>query len=103
MTAPTATALMRSRFSAFALADANYLLGTWHPSTRPDDLQLDSGLRWTRLDILATVGGGPFDPTGIVEFEAHYRAADGRGALHERSNFLRNAGQWFYVSGKIIT
>ena len=39
--APTAEALMRSRYSAFAVGDAGYLLRTWHPSRRPADLALD--------------------------------------------------------------
>jgi SEC-C motif-containing protein len=97
--APTATALMRSRFSAFAVADADYLLETWHPSTRPEVLELDDGLHWTRLDLVDAVDGGPFDQTGIVEFRAHHRAADVRGVLHERSRFVRESGRWCYVSG----
>jgi SEC-C motif-containing protein len=92
---------MRSRFSAFAVADANYLLETWHPSTRPDVLDLDDGMRWTRLDIVDAVDGAPFDTTGVVEFRAHHRTADGRGVLHERSGFVRQDGRWFYVSGEL--
>jgi SEC-C motif-containing protein len=99
MAAPTAVALMRSRFSAFAVGDENYLVDSWHPSTRPNGVPLDPQLRWIRLDIINTVAGGPFDTTGIVEFRAHYRSPETRGALHERSTFVRQGGRWFYVSG----
>ena len=95
--APTAEALMRSRYSAFAIGDAAYLLATWHPSTRPDDLELDESIRWYRLDIIDRVGGGPLDVAGIVEFEAFYKGSE-RGSQRERSSFVREDGRWFYVS-----
>lgn len=88
---------MRSRYSAFAIGDADYLLETWHPSTRPQQLELDASLRWYRLDILARSGGGPLDAAGTVEFRAHYRSPEGAGAQHERSHFVRERGRWFYL------
>ena len=94
--APTAERLMRSRFSAFALGDAAYPLRSWHPSTRPDELELDPGMRWYRLDIVRTERGGPFDRDGIVEFEAYYKGAE-KGVQHEVSRFVRDDGRWFYV------
>ena len=98
-TAPTAERLMRSRFSAFAVGDSAYLLRTWHPSTRPREIELDDDVRWYRLDIDATEAGNPFDSEGIVAFTAWYRSPDGPGALEERSRFLREDGQWFYLDG----
>lgn len=95
--APTAERLMRSRFSAFAIGDAAYLLASWHPSTRPSALELDDGLRWYRLDILDRVAGGLLDTEGVVEFDAHYRGAE-KGVLHERSRFVRDTGRWSYLS-----
>ena len=97
--APTAEALMRSRFSAFALARPDYLRDTWHASTRPAAVTLDPRIRWTRLDIVDTVAGGPTDLTGVVEFRAHYRAGKQRGVQRERSTFVRLDGRWFYLSG----
>ncbi|MDR7273877.1 YchJ family protein [Catenuloplanes atrovinosus] len=97
-TAPTAEALMRSRFSAFARGDARYLLQTWHPSTRPGELTLDQGQRWLRLDIVDTGGGSLFEAGGEVEFKAHYRAGGRTGTVHERSRFTREDGRWFYVA-----
>lgn len=92
---------MRSRYTAFAIGDAGYLLRSWHPSTRPERLDLDPDVRWLRLDILAKTRGGPFDADGVVEFEAIHRDAGGRGVLHERSRFVREQGQWSYVDGDV--
>lgn len=96
--APTAEALIRSRFSAFAVGDSDYLLSSWHPSTRPATLELDPELRWYRLDILDRVAGGPLDARGEVEFEAFWRSADTRGSQRERSAFVREGGRWYYVA-----
>ncbi|MGJ5761979.1 YchJ family protein [Streptomyces galbus] len=93
--APTAERLMRSRYSAFVRGEADYLLRTWHPGTRPARLDLDPGMRWTGLEILATEDGTAFHSTGVVEFRASYRG----GALHERSRFERVEGAWAYVDG----
>lgn len=98
-TAPTAVRLMRSRFTAFATGDVAYLLRSWHPSTRPDDLVLDPHTRWTRLDILDTGAGGPFDTAGVVEFEAFYREEGARASMRERSRFVRENRIWTYVDG----
>ncbi|WIX75219.1 YchJ family metal-binding protein [Amycolatopsis carbonis] len=97
-TAPTAELLMRSRYSAFAVADPAYLLATWHPDTRPKRLRLDDGQEWTGLDILGGTGGGLLQNEGTVEFRAHYRFRGHDDTLHENSRFVREAGQWFYVS-----
>ena len=98
-TAQTAEQLMRSRFSAFAVGDPDYLLASWHPTTRPATLELDDDRRWYRLDILATRDGGPFDTHGVVEFEAFYRAPTGAGSQHEVSRFAREDRRWFYLDG----
>ena len=92
--APTAEALMRSRYTAFATGNVAYLLETWHPSTRPRAMELDADTRWYRLDILATTAGGPLDTTGAVEFEAFYRG----GSQREHSGFIREGGRWFYLA-----
>ncbi|GAB3457751.1 YchJ family metal-binding protein [Kineococcus endophyticus] len=94
--APTAEALMRSRYTAFALGDVEHLLRSWHPATRPDELDLDPDVQWRRLVVLATDHGSPFDDTGTVEFEAHYRLAGRRGVQHEDSRFSRVEGRWVY-------
>jgi SEC-C motif-containing protein len=95
--APTAEALMRSRYSAFAVGDAGYLLRTWHPTARPPALTLDPALAWTRLAVLETDGGGLFDAAGTVRFRAVYTAAGQRGVLAETSRFVRHEGRWTYL------
>ena len=101
-TAATAEQLMRSRYSAFALGDAAYLLDTWHPTTRPRTLDLDPAVRWTGLDVLATSGGTLFEAAGTVEFRAHYVAAGRSGAQHEDSRFVRDDGRWRYLDGVAV-
>ena len=92
--APAASpeALMRSRFSAFALGREEYLLASWHPSTRPEAIDLDDGTEWRRLQIVDLSGD-------VVEFRASYRDAEGAGVLHERSRFALEGGRWLYVDG----
>jgi SEC-C motif-containing protein len=97
--APTAEQLMRSRYSAFAVGDAQYLYSTWDRAGRPAHIELDDDTSWTRLEIIETVRGGPFDTDGVVEFRAHYRAAGRRGSRHERSWFAKRGGRWVYVGG----
>jgi SEC-C motif-containing protein len=93
---------MRSRFSAFALGLPAYLLGSWHPDTRPLSLDVDEDTRWRRLQIVDSSAGAPDDETGIVEFRASYRSPAGAGLLHERSRFARVDGAWRYVDGDIL-
>jgi SEC-C motif-containing protein len=95
--APTAEALMRARYSAFAVGDTGYLLRTWHPSVRPPGLTLDPGTRWTRLAVLETDRGGLFDQAGTVQFRAVYTEHGQRGVLAETSSFVRRDGLWSYV------
>lgn len=93
----TAEALMRSRFEAFKRGDAEWLMQSWHPDTRPAVLDLADNLEWRGLQIVDTVAGGPQDDEGVVEFRATYRTSDGIGVLHERSRFVRVDGRWSYV------
>ncbi|MBH0115378.1 YchJ family protein [Salinibacterium sp. NG253] len=95
--APTAERLMRSRYSAYVRGETDYLLQTWHPSTRPATLELDADVRWFRLDIVARTGGSMFDSQGTVEFRAHYRNDGSADQQHENSSFVRENGAWLYV------
>jgi SEC-C motif domain protein len=95
--AQTAEQLMRSRYSAFAVGDADYLFRTWHPRTRPTQVRVDPHITWTALDVLDAVAGGPDDERGEVEFKALFESGGRAHALHERSRFERRAGRWLYV------
>lgn len=98
----TAEALMRSRFAAFKAGDGAWLLCTWHPSTRPAEIDLTDNPRWRGLQVLRTQGGLPGDEHGVVEFRATYIVDGELGILHERSRFVREGGRWFYVDGDVV-
>ena len=98
---PTAERLMRSRYTAYVLQYSEYLLATWHPSTRPTRLVLDLDAHWSSLEILAITRGGMLDTHGTVEFRATYRRSGARLHQHENSSFVRENKTWFYVDGII--
>ena len=105
--APTALALMRSRYTAYARGDVAHLARTLAPEHRAgfDIADVSAGMRetqWLGLEILDTVDGGADDSTGIVEFVARFRSQGQMRALHERSRFRREAadGGWVYVDGE---
>lgn len=101
--AADAAGLMRSRYSAFVLGLRDYLLATWHPRTRPAQLELDPpGVRrWLGLSVLKH---RPIDAEHAeVEFVARSRVGGGRAdRLHERSRFERSEGRWYYVDGDML-
>lgn len=99
---------MRSRYTAFALGEVDYLLHSWHPRTRPKHLRLDPDQRWLGLKIKAVEAGGESDATGLVSFAARYKIAGKGNRLEERSRFERLAadaftpgGRWVYVDGEL--
>ncbi|MCZ8381734.1 YchJ family metal-binding protein [Mycobacterium sp. CPCC 205372] len=100
--AETAEQLMRSRFSAYAVGDLEYVWRTWHPRGRPKALTPDTSLEWTALEVLDVVAGGAGDENGEVEFRAHYLQDRRSGTLHERSRFAVRARRWFYVDGTLF-
>ena len=96
---------MRSRYAAFYAGEVEYLVQTLHPAKRGaldrEGLAASvSELRWMGLKILATEAGQPGDATGVVEFEASYLGAGSMGVLRERSRFVQQDGQWFYLDGE---
>lgn len=99
---------MRSRYTAYATAAIEYLLRSTHPSTRRFH---DSGAienwakssKWQKLEIVATDKGAATDKTGTVEFKAYYTDADDAPQIHhERSNFRKELGKWFFVDGIVL-
>ena len=99
----TAAILMRSRYTAYVLQREDYLLATWHQTTRPQSLSLtkaeDDPTRWLGLSIRRSVTNGD---RAIVEFVARFRIGSKRAErLHEVSRFVRENGHWFYVDGEM--
>lgn len=99
--AATAEALMRSRYSAFALAKSAYILSSWHPSTAPKELNLDSSITWSGLEVLACAEGTENDTQGVVEFKAHCLHEGKVSILHEVSRFIKEEGRWLYLDGDL--
>ena len=96
--APSAEALMRSRYSAFVLARTDYLLATWHPSTRPTLEANEPGLNWLGLEVRRHTVVDADHAT--VEFVARSKLAGRAQRLHEISRFVREDGRWFYMDGE---
>jgi len=95
---------MRSRYTAYTLGDENYLRRTWHPSTLPERLELNStpAPKWLGLKILRTAAGEPGDTQGVVEFVARYRVGGNKAErLHEVSRFVKENGDWLYLDGRM--
>lgn len=94
---------MRSRYSAYVLAREDYLLRTWHPSTRPQSLDFDNAemINWLGLKIIRTEAGGPDDEQGVVEFVARYKMGGKAHRMVEISRFVRENGHWFYLEGTL--
>lgn len=90
---------MRSRFTAFARGDAEYLMYSWHPSYRPDSLSLSAGRVWTSLEIGRVSGGQVSDDVGEVSFIARFLDRGIEGAVVEHSYFQRLDGRWVYLYG----
>jgi SEC-C motif-containing protein len=99
----TAEALMRSRYSAFALQKIDYLKATWHPDTLPPDLDDQDPVQWIGLSIIDHQHE-PNSDRATVEFTARFKVAGRAHRFHEVSNFVRyldaaNQLRWFYVDG----
>lgn len=90
---------MRSRYSAYALGDLEYLRASWFPDTCPSELDFEPGVRWLGLDVKRYRPDG--EDAATVEFVARYRVGGGSAArLHELSRFVRVEGRWLYVDGE---
>ncbi|TJZ66120.1 YchJ family protein [Chitiniphilus eburneus] len=98
--APNAEALMRSRYTAYVLGLEDYLLATWHASTRPDALGLanDTPAKWLGLTIRHTEAEGE---RAVVAFVARYKVGGRAHRLTETSRFVREEGRWYYVDGEL--
>ncbi|EHG8280781.1 YchJ family protein [Klebsiella oxytoca] len=101
--APDPSQLMRSRYSAFVMQDADYLIKTWHPSCQAQQFRadLENGFKqtqWLGLTVFAADEGRSPDE-GYVSFIARFTDNNRSGAIIERSRFLKENGQWYYIDG----
>lgn len=89
---------MRSRYSAFVLDLRDYLLATWHSSTRPAQIEPpEPGLKWLGLQVKATQMQDP--DHGTVEFVARSKLGGRAHRLRETSRFVRENSRWLYLDG----
>ena len=95
-TLPAASAeiLMRSRYTAYTQQNEQYLLDTWHSSTRPDSIDMDDSIQWLRLKIINS-------EKNHVEFIATHRINGKAHKLHEKSRFILEDEKWYYVDGEM--
>lgn len=104
----TAEALMRSRYSAYAMANVDYIIRTTHQSkvTFHDAKSIENWAKsnlWQKLEIVFKDHGNVEDSIGIVEFKAQYLDLQLQTHIHhERSNFKKESSEWFFVDGKIV-
>ena len=100
----TAEKLMRSRYSAYATVNMDYVHYSLHPDHQADH-DVSAARKWAAesdwlgLEIISTEAGGPDDTNGIVEFKANYREKGKIRQLHEISRFEKVDGRWTYVDG----
>jgi SEC-C motif-containing protein len=105
--AQTAEQVMRSRYSAYVEKEIPYLRSSLHPDHRGDFDEKSSrawaeGSEWHSLEIVKTVGGGPDDDEGEVEFIASFSQKGVRADHRELATFARSGGEWFFVDGKEV-
>lgn len=93
---------MRSRFSAYAKRNVDYLLDTWESSTRPAEIDFSKETaEWQKLQIVNCKKGCAKDSKGIVEFKAFYHQDGVDYFMHEISRFVKTGQRWRYLDGVI--
>ncbi len=98
----TAEALMRSRYTAYAMRNAAYLQETWDAIRRPETIDFSrEKIDWLRLEITDTKKGGIKDSKGVVAFKAFYMQDGEEHVMNEISRFTKVNGRWFYLDGVI--
>ena len=101
----TAEKLMRSRYSAFVLADIEYLQKSHASKTRPSKREKNETLAWTKsvkwlkLEVINMTKGSAADTTGTVEFKAFFLENGIINTIHENSNFCKENNHWVYLNG----
>lgn len=98
----TAEQLMRSRYTAFTMANGTYLMKSHHSTTRPvkDQKAIEDwakSINWIRLDVVSTTKGKQEDKKGTVTFNAYYLEKGKVQVIHEKSDFVKENGIWLYL------
>ena len=105
--AATPEALMRSRYTAYALQNIPYLAETLHPRQR-SDYDAAGAARWAResdwegLEIVNIGGESASAKSGTVEFKAHYTRNGAKLVHHELAEFRKSGDTWFFYDGQLV-
>ena len=100
--APTAEALMRARYSAYAFNLDDYIRNTWHSDSRLNAADMDDkGIKWVELIVKKTWVGKQKNEA-FVEFEARYKVNGKAEKMQEVSRFVCENKQWFYIDGEVV-
>ena len=98
----TAEQLMRSRFTAYAFRNVDYLLSTWDTAKRPANIDFSKETaEWQKLEIINCKKGAAKDSKGLVEFKAFYQQDGEDYFMHELSRFVKSGQKWLYLDGAI--
>jgi SEC-C motif domain protein len=103
----TAEQLMRSRYTAYTLANIDYIRRTLDPEhlesfDESGTLSWAQNSKWLGLTIHSTEQGTSDDSKGVVVFTASYEQNGQRQDHHERAYFRKNnSGTWFFVDGEV--
>ena len=98
----TAEQLMRSRYTAFTMANGNYLMESHHASTRPLSEKAEivawaEAVEWIKLEVKSTNKGLDNDSEGKVKFKAHFKENGKQRFIKENSKFIKENGVWYYL------
>ena len=98
----TAQQLMRSRYSAFVLANGDYLMETHHSSTRPTSekkaiVKWAKSVEWIKLEVQEATKGLEKDEEGTVTFNAYFYETGKVDVIHEKSAFIKENNKWYYL------
>ncbi len=98
----TAEQLMRSRYSAFAISNVDYIKHTWDKNTCPENIEIDNETtQWERLEIIQTKKGNVGDNKGVVHFKAFHSVDGKQQVLSEISRFVKKSSRWYYLDGTV--
>ena len=105
--APSAEALMRSRYTAYVVKAIDYIVETCSKDEK-DKVDVKQTRNWSErsnwqgLKIISTEKGSPQDSEGIVEFEATYEMDGLKEVHHEKGRFKKQEGRWLYIDGDVV-
>lgn len=98
----TAEQLMRSRYTAFTMANGEYLMKSHHITTRPikekkEIVAWAKSVEWIKLEIESSSKGLILDNEGTVKFKAFFKERGKLKCIEEHSKFVKENGIWYYL------